>query len=161
MSPRTIVSAASARTGETKRMSFLDNLENNLKALENLEAGGVDDRRRREAERERSAASAPWAEKLKKSAYVGKLMRDATRAGFSRRMKVHFVWIDRSLRLEAMDERMELEPAPGGVEAVFADRRVPVDLEGEPDALIAAWMEILDRKREELAAAASETFEED
>jgi hypothetical protein len=143
-------------------MSFLDNLENNLKALENLEAGGIDDRKRREAAREREIAAAPWAERLKNSAYVGKLMRDLTKAGFARRMKVHFVWIGRSLRLEAMAERVELEPTPGGVEAVFADRRLPIDLDGEPDALIGTWMEILDRKREEQAAAAvSEEAEED
>jgi hypothetical protein len=143
-------------------MSFLDNLENNLKALENLEAGGIDDRKRREAVREREIAAAPWAERLKNSAYVGKLMRDLTKAGFPRRMKVHFVWIGRSLRLEAMGERVELEPTPGGVEAVFADRRLPIDLNGEPDMLIGKWMEILDRKREEQAAAATpEEIEED
>src|SRR5580704_15294595 len=132
-------------------MSFLDNLENNLKALESLESGGLDDRRRREAERARARASAPWAELLKKSPYVGKLMRDVTRAGFARRMKVNIVWIDRVLRLEAMDQRLELQPTPRGVEAVFSDQRVPVDLDGEPDALIRGWMEILDRTREELA----------
>ncbi len=142
-------------------MSFLDNLENNLKALENLEAGGIDDRKRREAVREREIAAAPWAERLKNSAYVGKLMRDLTKAGFSRRMKVHFVWIGRSLRLEAMGERVELEPTPVGVEAVFADRRIPIDLDGEPDKLIGTWMEMLDRKREELAATVPEEFEED
>src|SRR6185437_17047172 len=97
-----------------------------------------------------------WAEKLKQSAYVGKLMREATKAGFARRMKVHFVWLDRSLRLEAMDQRLEIEPTPGGVEAVFAERRIPVDLDGEPDALIALWMGILDRKREEALAATDE-----
>jgi hypothetical protein len=143
-------------------MSFLDNLENNLKALENLESGGIDDRKRREAVREREIASAPWAERLKNSAYVGKLMRDLTKAGFSRRMKVHFVWIGRSLRLEAMDERMELEPTPVGVDAVFADRRIPVDLDGDPDKLIGTWMEMLDRKRAEAAAqVVPEELEED
>lgn len=142
-------------------MSFLDNLENNLKALENLEAGGIDDRKRREAVREREIAAAPWAERLKNSAYVGKLMRDLTKAGFARRMKVHFVWIGRSLRLEAMGERVELEPTPVGVEAVFDDRRLPIDLDGEPDALIGKWMEILDRKREEQATATPAEIEED
>jgi hypothetical protein len=142
-------------------MSFLDNLENNLKALENLESGGMDDRKRREAEREQAIAAAPWAERLKKSAYVPKLMQDLTRAGFSRRMKVNFVWIGRNLRLEAMDERVELEPTPGGVEAVFPDRRMPVDLDGNPDALILQWMEMLDRKRQEQATATSEEIEEE
>jgi hypothetical protein len=142
-------------------MSFLDNLEDNLKALESLEAGGLDDRKRREADRARAIASAPWAERLKKSAYVGKLMRDATRAGFPRKMKVSFVWIDRSLRLEAMETRLELEPTPDGVEAVFSDRRVPVDLDGSPDTLIQEWMEILDRKRQELAAIVPPDIEEE
>jgi hypothetical protein len=141
-------------------MSFLDNLENNLKALESLEPGGLDDRKRREAERERAIAAAPWAERLKKSPFVGKLMRDLTRAGFTRRMKVNFVWIGRSLRLEAIDQRVELEPTPRGVEAVFPDRRIPVDLDGEPDALIREWMEILDRRRQELEALPTEIEEE-
>lgn len=141
-------------------MSFLDNLENNLKALESLEPGGLDDRKRREVEREQAIAAAPWAERLKKSPLVGKLMRDLTRAGFARRMKVNFVWIGRSLRLEALDERLELQPTPRGVEAVFPDHRVPVDLDGEPDALIREWMEILDRKRQEREAVAMEAEEE-
>jgi len=141
-------------------MSFLDNLENNLKALESLESGGLDDRKRREAEREQAIASAPWAERLKASPYVAKLMRDLTRAGFARRMKVNFVWIGRALRLEAMDQRVELQPTPGGVVAVFPDHRVPVDLDGEPDLLIREWMEILDQKRQAQEAAPVE-IEED
>jgi hypothetical protein len=142
-------------------MSFLDNLENNLKALESLEQGGVDDRKRREAEKARALASAPWAEKLKKSPFVGKLMRDATKAGFSRRVKVNFVWIGTSLRLEAMNQRLELQPAPGGVEAVFPDHKEPLNLDAEPDALIQKWMAILDRIREELKALPVEIDEED
>jgi hypothetical protein len=133
-------------------MSFLDNLENNLKALESLEAGGLDDRKRRELERERAIASAPWAERLKKSPYVGKLMRDLTRAGFPRRMKMNFVWIGRALRVDAIDQRLELQPTPAGVEAVFSDRRVPVNLDGEPDGLIAEWLDVLDRRKRELEA---------
>ncbi len=141
-------------------MSFLDNLENNLKALESLEAGGIDDRKRREAERARDIASAPWAERLKNSSYVGKLMRDATRAGFPRRMKVNFVWIGRTLRLEAMEQRLEFQPTPTCVEAVFADRRVPVNLDSEPGPLLEEWMTMLDRRREELAAL-PQTFEDE
>jgi hypothetical protein len=142
-------------------MSFLDNLENNLKALESLEAGGLDDRKRREFEREQAVAAAPWAERLKNSPYVGKLMRDLTRAGFARRMKVNFVWIDRKLRLEAMEHRLELTPTSRGVDAVFPDHRVPVDLDGEPDALIQEWIEILDRKRQEQEAMPVMEFDEE
>jgi len=141
-------------------MSFLDNLENNLKALESLESGGMDDRKRREGERAREIASAPWAEKLRNSPYVSKLMRDATRAGFSRRMKVNFVWIGRALRLEAMDERLELQPTPTGVVAAYAGKQVAVNLDGEPDGLIGNWMKILDGKREALAAMPVELDEE-
>ena len=142
-------------------MSFLDNLENNLKALEALEPGGIDDRKRRDAEREQAIAAAPWAERLKNSPYVGKLMRDLTREGFSRRMKVNFVWIGRALRLEAMDERLELQPTPLGVEAVFPDRRQPVNLDGEPDKLIQEWMAMLDRKRQEIEAVPVEVEEDE
>ena len=142
-------------------MSFLDNLENNLKALESLEAGGMDDRKRREAEREAAIAAAPWAEKLKKSPFVGKLMRDLTQAGFSRRMKVHFVWIDRTLRMEAMEERLELVPTPKGVDAVFADRRLPVNLDGDPGGLIQEWMAVLDKKREEMKALPVVSFDDE
>lgn len=139
-------------------MSFLDNLENNLKALEWQEQGGVDDRKRREAEKTQAIAAAPWAEKLKSSPYLSKLMRDVTRAGFSRRMKVNIVWIGRTLRLEALEQRLELEPSARGIEAVIEGRRIPVDLEGDPDKLIIAWMELLDRKREELAAEGPAEF---
>ena len=139
-------------------MSFLDNLENNLKALEAQDQGGVDDRKRREAEKNQALAAAPWAEKLKSSPYVAKLMRDVTRAGFSRRMKVNIVWIGRTLRLEALEQRMELQPSARGIEAVIGDRRIPVDLESDPDKLIITWMEFLDRKREELAAAGPAEF---
>ncbi len=153
---------------DTGRVSFLDNLENNLKALESLEAGGVDDRARRDAERARSAAEAPWAERLKSSAFANKLMRDLTREGFTRRMKVHFVWIGRVLRAEAMEERLELQPTSGGVEAVFAGKRLPVDLDAQPDALIREWLTILDARRKAIdaeraaaAAANAEEFEEE
>jgi hypothetical protein len=141
-------------------MSFLDNLENNLKALESLEAGGIDDRKRRETERAQALEAAPWAERLKASPYVAKLMRDLTREGFSRRMKVNFVWIDRTLRLESMDQRLELRPTARGVEAVFPDRRVPVNLEGDPDGLIRDWIGILDQKRKEQQEALAQEIPE-
>src|ERR1700683_2672080 len=100
-------------------MSFLDNLEDNLKALESLEAGGLDDSKRREAERERAIAAAPWAERLKSGPYVKALMRELTRMGHSRRMKVNFIWIGTTLRVEARENRFELQPTPHGVDAVF------------------------------------------
>ncbi len=142
-------------------MSFLDNLENNLKALESTEASGMDDRKRREAEKRDAIAAAPWAEKLKGSSWVSKFMRDLTRAGFSRRTKINFVWIDRVLRAEALGERLELVPTPRGVEAVFGNVRLPVDLDGDPDKLISRWLEVIDRKREERDAVQVPTFDDE
>jgi hypothetical protein len=141
-------------------MSFLDNLENNLKALESLEPGGLDDRQQREAARERALAAAPWAEKLKTGPYVQVLMRELTRLGFARRMKVNFIWMGTALRAEAREERLELEPTPNGVVAVLAGRRVPVDLEAKPDALVHEWIEILDRKKREQDSARQESDSE-
>ena len=145
---------------DTERVSFLDNLEDNLKALESLEKGGLDNNGRREAERARAIAAAPWAERLKNAAYVRTLMRDLTRAGFARRMKVHFVWMGTTLRVEARGQRLELEPTPDGVVAVFPDRRVAVDLEGTPDALMQEWLAMLDERKRLQEAAATEIEEE-
>ena len=133
-------------------MSFLDSLENNLKALENMDPGGIDDSKRRNEERNRALAEAPWAARLKDGPFVKTLMGSVTRAGFSRRIKVNFVWIGTTLRLEALEQRLELQPTLKRVEAVFAGQRIPVNLDGSPDALIATWMKILDRVHAERKA---------
>ena len=142
-------------------MSFLDNLENNLKALESTESDGLEDQKRREANKRDAIAAAPWAEKLKSSPWVSKFMRDLTRAGFSRRTKVNFAWIDRILRAEALDERLEIVPTPKGIDAVWADKRVPVDLAGEPDKLIQEWLRVVDRKRQERDAVPVPNFDDE
>lgn len=136
-------------------MSFLDNLENNLKAMEGRDEG-LDDSRRRDNERDRRLAIAPWAERLKREPYAEALMRQATLAGRQRRMKVNLSWIDTTLRLEARDHRLELRPTPDGVVAVFAReaeeaRRAPVDLAGDPQRLADEWMAAIDRAAEQLA----------
>jgi hypothetical protein len=133
-------------------MSFLDSLENNLKALESLEAGGLDESKRRQADRELAVASAPWAERLKNGPYAQALIQQSIRAGYSRRMKVHLAWIGTTLRLEARGLHLELRPAAAGVDAVFLDagnetRRARIDLAGSPEALVSIWMEILDQKK--------------
>jgi hypothetical protein len=142
-------------------MSFLDNLENNLKALESTETIGMDDRKRREVERRDAIAAAPWAEKLKSSTWAANFMRDLTRAGFSRRTKINFAWIGRVLRAEALDERLEIVPTAGGVEAVWGDKRVPVDLDAAPDELIREWLEVVDRRRQEMESAPAPDFDEE
>lgn len=141
-------------------MSFLDSLENNLKALESQEPGGFDNSRRQKSERAHALATAPWADKLKNGPYVKALMRDLTRAGFERRMKVNFVWLGTILRLEALGERIELQPGPGGVEAVSGDRRRLVNLDGAPDSLIREWLALLDEKRLALQSVPADVEDE-
>ncbi len=130
-------------------MSFLDNLENNLKALEGRDEG-MDDSRKRDSERDRRLAIAPWAERLKREPFAEALMRQATLAGRQRRMKVNLAWIETTLRLEARDHRLELRPMPDGVVAVFLRdseeiRRAPVDLAGNPQGLTDEWMTAIDQ----------------
>jgi hypothetical protein len=141
-------------------MSFLDSLENNLKALESQEPGGFDNSRRQKSDRAHALATAPWADRLKNGPYVKALMRDLTRAGFERRMKVNFVWLGTTLRMEALGERIELQPGPKGVEAAAGDRRTHVNLDGAPDSLIKEWLALLDEKRLALQAIPAEIEEE-
>jgi hypothetical protein len=133
-------------------MSFLDNLENNLKALESREEGGLDQNRRREADRELAIASAPWAERLKREPFAQNLMRQATVAGRQSRTKVNLMWIGTTLRLEARGHRLELRPGPKGIAAVFLRgseelTQQPVDLAGDPSALTSQWMAVLDEQK--------------
>src|ERR1035441_11082044 len=101
-------------------MSFLDDLENNLKSLESSEQGKDDAERAhraRESERARSQAVAPFAEQLKKSPFTAELLTQAARVGFSLRTKVHIAWLGSTLRLAARDKRLELRPTPTGIVA--------------------------------------------
>ena len=129
-------------------MSFLDDLENNLKSLESAEGvREADERQARVRERERAAAQAiaPWAEELKKSAFTAELLHQAARVGFSLRVKVHVAWLGTTLRLEARGRRLELRPTPSGIVAAYLDdaaetRTEPLDLAGSPEALVRAWL---------------------
>jgi hypothetical protein len=148
-------------------MSFLDSLENNLKALEGTEAPGLDDRKRKELERQRAIAIAPWAEKLKKSSYTQTLMQQASRAGYPIRTKLNFVWLRDVLRVEARGHRFELRPTPDGIVAVHMKgtaelKREAIDLGGKPDALLQDWVEVLTaQKKEDDEAAAQSLLEEE
>jgi len=144
-------------------MSFLDNLENNLKALESREEGGLDERGRREAEKSRAKAAAPWAEELKRAPWTQTLMQKATRAGYQRRTKVNLLWIGTTFRLEALGHRLEMRPEPDGIRAVFMQgpqelEEQRVDLTSDPEKLVNEWMLILDEQKKldaEAARAAS------
>src|SRR5947209_20030193 len=125
-------------------MSFLDDLENNLKSLESSQESKEDQARQqraREYERAHARAAAPFAEELKKGAYTAELLRQATRVGHSLRVKVHIAWLGATLRLEAREQRLELRPTPAGVVAVYLvgnleTRSSPLDLNGSAEQLV-------------------------
>jgi hypothetical protein len=129
-------------------MSFLDNLENNLKALESAEQGTADaESQRRDRERERAAAQAvaPFAEELKKGPYTAELLTQAARVGHAMRVKVRIAWLGSTLRLEARDLRLELRPTPSAIQAVYFDgsaetRSEPLDLKTSPEDLLRRWL---------------------
>jgi hypothetical protein len=125
-------------------MSFLDNLENNLKSLENQEERDISAHQRREAERAATLAIAPWAEELKTSSYSKQLMDKAAETGHRLRTKVYMAWLGTTLRLEARGKRLELRPTPTGIQAAFLDgseevKSLPVDLQGNPADLLNEW----------------------
>jgi hypothetical protein len=133
-------------------MSFLDNLENNLKALESRDEGGLEQSGRRDRERALALAVAPWAERLKREPFAQTLMQQATLAGRQRRIKVNLMWIGTTLRLEARGHRLELRPGAKGVAVVFLRaseevRQEQIDLSGDPQKLVGEWMVILDEQK--------------
>ncbi len=130
-------------------MSFLDNLENNLKALESREekdpAKQKADNERREAERLASLAAAPVAEALKSGPFTERLLTACRALGHSQRTMVRFTWLDTTLRLEAKEKRLDLKPTPEGVAATFFNNNEPVGnelltLAEDPEALADRWL---------------------
>jgi len=126
-------------------MSFLDNLENNLKSLESREERDPAEYERREQKRNFAKAAAPWAAKLKAAPFTQALFEHATVAGHRLRTKVYMSWFDDVLALQAKERKLELRPTPDGILAVFieADREEqsqPLDLASDPAALIQQWL---------------------
>ncbi|HLX43749.1 MAG TPA: hypothetical protein VKR43_09960 [Bryobacteraceae bacterium] len=104
-------------------MSFLDNLENNLKALEGREEKDPEkvkrDQERRETDRNEALLRAPHAEALKNSAFTSELLTQCRTIGHGQRVLVRFTWIGETLRLDAKEKRMELIPTSHGIAVVF------------------------------------------
>lgn len=126
-------------------MSFLDNLESTLKNLESREERDPSAHARRESERARTLAVAPWAERLKESPYTRQLMDEAAVAGHRIRAKVYMAWLGTTLRLEARGRKLELRPTAEGIVAVFLENNEevssePVDLNGNPQTLLNKWL---------------------
>jgi hypothetical protein len=125
-------------------MSFLDNLENNLKSLESRDESNdaaANQQRERARQRAEAQAAAPFADALKNGPFTAELLKQAARVGFEKRTKVHVAWLGSSLRLEAREQRVELRPTASGVQAIYPDGRAePIDLNGSAEAFIRQWL---------------------
>ncbi len=106
------------------RLSFLDNLENNLKALESQEEKDPEKvkraHERRDADRAAALLRAPHAEALKSSQFTSELLTQCRTIGHGQRVLVRFTWIGERLRLDAKVKRLELIPTAEGIEALFS-----------------------------------------
>lgn len=131
-------------------MSFLDSLENNLKALESLEERDPEKRKRdleaRQAERDEALRVAPHVEALKSGPYTQQLLSAARATGHRLRTFVDIAWIGTTLRLDARSRRLELRPSAEGIVAVYLLdgqelRTELLDLAGSPEELILRWLE--------------------
>lgn len=125
-------------------MGFLDNLESSLKSLETQEERDGSERQRRQNDRARNLATAPWSERLKNSPYTKDLFDKAVAVGHRRRTKVYLAWIENTVRLEAKQRRLELKPTPNGILAEYVEpngqlKTETVDLSGDPQVLIDKW----------------------
>ncbi|HTM15070.1 MAG TPA: hypothetical protein VL127_19240 [Bryobacteraceae bacterium] len=105
-------------------MSYLDNLENNLKALENQEERDPQkvkrEQERREAERSAALLRAPYVEALRDSLFTMNLLTQCRAIGHQQRVLVQFTWLGEALRLDAKAKRMLLTPTSDGITAVFS-----------------------------------------
>jgi hypothetical protein len=132
-------------------MSFLDNLENNLKALESREerdpATLAREAAAREAARSVALEIAPHADALRNGPFKDGLLTACRDIGHRKRILVRPIWIDSTLRLETGTKRLELRPTPNGVLAVsFVNGREQestlVDLASDPVKLAQRWLEV-------------------
>ena len=130
-------------------MSYLDNLENSLKALESQEQRDPEKRKfeleAREAERKNALLLAPHVETLKNGPFTHQLLSAARTIGYGLRIFVDIVWIGTTLRLEARGHRLELRPTPDEIQVVRLVNGVeasaaPLDLSASPEGLIRDWL---------------------
>jgi hypothetical protein len=132
-------------------MSFLDNLESNLKALESRNERDPEALAReataREAARSVALQIAPHAQALRNGPFKDGLLTACRDIGHRRRILVRPVWVDSTLRLEAGVKKLELRPTPSGVLAVFFDggrerESIPIDLSSDPIKVAEKWLEV-------------------
>ncbi|HTB19761.1 MAG TPA: hypothetical protein VK708_16680 [Bryobacteraceae bacterium] len=130
-------------------MSFLDNLENNLKALESRTerdpAALAREAAAREAARSMALQIAPYAEALRNGPFTIGLLTACRDIGHRKRILVRPVWMESIFRLEAGARKLELRPTPKGVLVVFLDgtneqENTLIDLSGDPAKLAEKWL---------------------
>jgi hypothetical protein len=130
-------------------MSFLDNLESNLKAFESLNEKDPNALARgaaaRDAARSLALEIAPYAEALRNGRFKDGLLSACRNIGHRRRILVRPVWVNSTLRLEAGANKLELRPTPRGVLAIFffenrEQESTLVDLSGDPTKLAEKWL---------------------
>lgn len=133
-------------------MSYLDNLENSLKALESREekdpAQQERERQQRADDRNAAALRAPFVRALKTSSFTGQLLGACRRLGPARGVYVQITWVDEALRLDVREQRLELVPTPDGIVAVYTEageerRRESISLDGDGEALARQWLQAL------------------
>ena len=130
-------------------MSYLDNLESNLKALESQTERDPEKKAReaaaREAARSMALEIAPYAEALRNGPFKDGLLTACRDIGHRKRMLVRPVWVDATLRLETGSKKLELRPTPAGVLAVFfvegkEQESTPIDLASDPVRVAEKWL---------------------
>jgi hypothetical protein len=131
-------------------MSFLDNLENNLKnaesAAERDPAEAARKHAAREAERAAAQASLPYAQQLRHSRFTADLLNHASLLGRSRRLLVRVLWLQSNLRLQVREHSLELRPTANGVVAHFFKGSFeydsfPVDFSANAEDLARRWLD--------------------
>jgi hypothetical protein len=135
-------------------MSFLDNLDDNLKALESRgeRDPGAQAREASAQEAARLAALeiAPHAEALRNGPFKDGLLIACRDIGHRGRILVRATWVGATLRLEAGARKLELRPTSAGVLAVFfhegTERETtPIDLSINPAKIAEKWLAVESR----------------
>lgn len=126
-------------------MDFLDNLENSLKNLEQQDERESNSAARQMEARRLAREIGPWADALKKSAYVQSLFEKAAVAGHRLRSKIYIAWLENTLRLEAKGRWCEIRPTANGIQYEFVSIdggtvTQDLDLSSDPDSLLRSWL---------------------
>jgi hypothetical protein len=130
-------------------MSFLDNLEDSVKAMESRAEVDPEEARKRQAARQAEKAAAvavqPQADQLRHGPFTASLLNHCAVIGHGLRTKVQITWVGTTLRLQAKEKKLELRPTAEAIIAVFFqnDQEIksePLDLNSDPEQLAKTWL---------------------